>query len=112
MTNKKIFILIIAIASFLLVGQVAAALTNPLGDNDMNVGDLFLRIVRAFIGLIGVVATVYFIFSGFMMMTSGGNPEKVNQAKSGITYAILGMVITFSSWQIMMFVIEMLEGSV
>ena len=107
---KKFSVLLSTIILFLLLTSSAqAAIINPLPDD--NIGDLFLRIVRAFIGLIGVVATVYFIYGGMVLMTSAGNSEKVQKGKNVIVYAIVGMVLTFTSWQIMMFVIEVLEKS-
>jgi len=113
--NKKISLLTLALVlmGFLALNATIAqaALTNPLGDTNMTVGDLFLRIVKAFIGIIGGVATVYFIYGGLLMMTSAGNAEQVQKGKNAIVYAVLGMVITFTSWQIMMFVIEALESA-
>ena len=111
MTKKIIYLLSSIVLFSLITSSAYAALENPLGDENMTVGDLFLRIVKAFIGLIGVLATVYFIYGGLVLMTSAGNSEKVQKGKNVIVYAIVGMVLTFTSWQIMMFVIETLENS-
>jgi len=94
----------------LMAGQAQAAITNPIGSEDMTVGDLFLRIVRTFLGIVASIAAIYFIYGGAMMMTSAGNAEKVQKAKSSMLYAILGLVLVFTSWQIIIFVIEALSG--
>lgn len=106
--NKKISIPIATIIFFALLGSMAqASLPNPLG-NVTNLGQLYTRIVRAFIGIIAFLAMVYFIYGGFVMLTSGGNPEKVKTAKNAMLYAVLGMVITYASWQIIRYVLEII----
>jgi len=45
-------------------------------------------------------ATVMFIWAGVVFYTSGGVPEKVNKAKSIMTYAVLGLIIIYSAWVI------------
>lgn len=37
---------------------------------------------------------------GFMLLTSAGKPEKVKEAKSGITGTLIGLVLLFSGWTI------------
>jgi len=103
---KKIFTILLTI-TFLLTPVFAwAGLENPLGDANMTIGDIFGRIVKAFLGLIAFVALVYFIYGGFLLLTSAGNAEKVEKAKNTLVYGVLGIVITYTSWQILRFVLE------
>jgi len=39
------------------------------------------------------VATIIFLYAGFLFLTSGGDEEKVKKAKRAVTYAIVGLVI-------------------
>src|SRR3989344_4215020 len=45
------------------------------------------------LGFLGVIFTVLIIWSGFQWMTSGGNEQKVAQAKNRLTAAAIGLVI-------------------
>jgi heme O synthase-like polyprenyltransferase len=47
------------------------------------------------IGLAGLVAVFFIIFSGFKFLTSGGDPKQVEGARKTMTYAIAGLIIIF-----------------
>ncbi|HUS51871.1 MAG TPA: hypothetical protein VMX77_00175 [Candidatus Bathyarchaeia archaeon] len=49
--------------------------------------------VLAGLGIFGAL-----IYSGFQLMTSGGDPKKTEQAKGCLTSAIIGGVIIFTSY--------------
>lgn len=64
------------------------------------------KLIRAALGLLGIVMVVLMLYAGFMWMTAMGNAEKVEKAKSTITRAIIGAVIIFSAYAITDFVIN------
>ena len=103
---KKLIFSLLTICLLLTPILARAGLENPLGDSDMTIGDIFGRIIRAFLSIISFVALVYFIYGGFLLLTSAGNAERVDKAKNTLVYAILGIVITYTSWQILRFVLE------
>ena len=45
------------------------------------------------LGLIGGVAVLFIIYGGYIMMTSGGNPLRVNEGKSYLIYSIVGLIL-------------------
>jgi|SRR3990167_2543421 len=45
------------------------------------------------LGLIGGVALLFIIFGGYIVLTSSGNPEKLNTGKNFIYYAIAGLLL-------------------
>lgn len=49
--------------------------------------------VLAGLGIFGAL-----IYSGFQLMTSGGDPKKTEQAKGCLTSAVIGGVIIFTSY--------------
>ncbi len=49
------------------------------------------------------------IMGGFGLLTSGGNPDKVNAAKGKITSALIGFVIIFASYWLMK-ILEIIFG--
>lgn len=76
---------------------------NPLGTND--VSEIFARIIRAVLGFLGALALVFIIIGGFTILISRGNPEKIKSGKETIFWAAIGLIIAFSSWIILNFVI-------
>ncbi len=69
-------------------------------------------IVRAFMGLLGVVAVILILFGGFKWMTSQGNEEKVSEAKKIIISGVIGLIIILSAYAIATFVISNIAASV
>lgn len=57
-------------------------------------------IVNTVLSLLGVVFIVLIVISGFKWMTAGGNEKQVEDARKNITNAIIGLVITVSSYAI------------
>jgi len=45
------------------------------------------------LGLIGGVALLFIIAGGYIVLTSSGNPEKLNTGKNFIYYAIAGLLL-------------------
>lgn len=46
----------------------------------------------------GTVALIFAIISGYQLIRSEGDTKKVQEAKGTLTYAILGLVVIFSSF--------------
>lgn len=46
------------------------------------------------------IATIFIIWGAFMMMLSGGSPEKAKKGREIMTSAIVGLVIAFAAWLI------------
>lgn len=45
------------------------------------------------LGLIGGVSLIFIIYGGYIIITSRGNPDKLNNGKSYIYYAIAGLLL-------------------
>jgi hypothetical protein len=77
-----------------------------LGTKDIREG--IMAVVNVLLGFLGIIAIIVILYGGFVWLTSGGNEEKVGQAKKIITAGIIGLVIIFVSYAIAAFVIESL----
>ncbi|HET7640350.1 MAG TPA: hypothetical protein VFK47_16620, partial [Ktedonobacteraceae bacterium] len=58
--------------------------------------------------LAGIAAVIMVIISGFMYVTSGGDPSKVNNARATLLYSIVGVVVIVMARTIIVFVINKL----
>lgn len=79
----------------------------PTGDPRFLIG----RLIQVLLSLLGVVAVVIIMYAGFIWMTSGGDEDKIGQAKRTLTNAVIGLVIILSAWAITTFVISRLLGA-
>jgi Type IV secretion system pilin len=54
--------------------------------------------------IIGAVALLIIVVSGFRYITSGGEADKIAKAKNGVVYALVGLVIAISAQAIVSYV--------
>jgi hypothetical protein len=65
-------------------------------------------IIKAFLGLLGIIFIIMLLLAGFNWMTAGGEEEKVNKAKDTIKRAIIGLIIIVAAYAITHFVFTVL----
>lgn len=93
-------------AALLMPAVVSAAeLTNPLGSVN-NITDLIVVISKSLLGLVAVGATFMLIYGGILMLTSGGNADRVKMAKETLKWTTFGLVLLFLAGAIVRFVYE------
>ena len=92
-------------ASGLSATAGAAQLPN-VGSIPSFVGGL----INSLIGLMGTLFLALIIYGGFLWMTAAGNEDRVKKAKSVITAAITGVIITFAAYAITRFVTNAVLG--
>jgi hypothetical protein len=56
-------------------------------------------------GLVGSLALLFFVYGGIMWLLSGGNPERVKKGTEIIKNAVIGIVIVFTSYMIINFIL-------
>jgi hypothetical protein len=111
-------IFICAAAAVFLLPQIAAAQTEMqttmqpiqeqtgLPSDDIRV--IIARVIRVMLGFIGLVALVIVLYAGYLWMTSGGDPAKIKKAKQWLTNGVIGLLIIFSSYSIVSFILNRL----
>lgn len=86
---------------------------NPLCPNPRQVCDIpsmLGRIIKAVLGIVGAIGLVMFIWGGFLWMTGASRGEKnVRYAKEVLVWSTLGLLVIFSSYLIVNFIIRRLE---
>lgn len=120
---QRILLVILLVGAVFVLGDVAYAQlsSTELGaaqfdDSGLTGGGnltlIVARIIRGFIGLLGVVAIGFVVYGGWMWMTAGGDEGKVDKAKQVIINGTIGMAIILSSFAIASFVINALVTGV
>ena len=84
--------------------KVIPPLLNPIGcEEPICVVSNVLRVV---LGSLGIIGLILFITGGFLILTSGGNVERIEKGKKTLVYAALGIVIIFLSWSMVYFLLN------
>jgi hypothetical protein len=68
-------------------------------------------IIQLFLGLLGLIALVIILYAGFVWMTSGGNEEKISQAKKILSAGIIGLLIILSAYAITTFILNEIQDA-
>lgn len=105
---KKILALLSTLWLWPLAVLAQNKLENPLGPTDLRVA--VGNIIQAILGLVGVVALAMFIWGGFQMMTSGGEPQKIKTGKDTLIWAAAGIVVIFTAYTLVRTLITALSG--
>jgi hypothetical protein len=58
------------------------------------------------LGIVGSLSLIMFVYGGIMFLISAGSSDKVGQARKIIVAAVIGLIIVFSSYLIIKFVVE------
>ena len=92
------------------VHENASALATGRFNLSMNPSDVIAGIIKAFLGLLGVIFIILIIYAGFTWMTAGGEEEKVRKSKEIIKRSIIGLAIIIAAYAITAFVFKSLPG--
>ncbi len=94
------YVLIVATRTFFGVKAIPESnnpvLTNPIAANTFD--DLYLVFINGFFGIVGILAVLMIVINGVRYMTAGGNDEQAESAKSGLQYAVGGVIIVILAY--------------
>ena len=102
----------------LLYASSASAQTLNLGLDaadfglpDMDIRVLIGNLVRAGLGLVGVIMIINIMEAGFKIMTHGGNEEKKIEAYNALKSSVIGLIIILMSGSMAKFVIDAIANA-
>jgi len=75
-------------------------------DQTAKPADLAKNIINILLYVVGAISVVMVIVGGIMYATSTGDSGRVTLAKNTITYAIIGLVVSFLAFAIVQFVTD------
>ena len=98
--------LALAVAATLIVESIHNRLTGDVPGGVLPKAEPTVTDIIGFVMLlIGLVSLLMIVIQGMRYALSRGNPEKVAQAKNGIIYSLVGVVISVTSWSMVQFVL-------
>ncbi|MCD6194773.1 TrbC/VirB2 family protein [bacterium] len=111
---KKIFQkakLHLSLFVFYLSQTVEESGTNPATNNNEGIQALFSRvanIVNFCLTLLVPIAVIALIIAGFQYITSGGNPEIMQKAKTNLLWIVIGMLAIVGAKSLIILVLSTL----
>ncbi len=79
--------------------------------NTNDLVDVFINQGKKIFGLIGAVALAAFVYGGFLMVFSFGSSDKIQQGKDVMVAAVIGIIIVFSAYLAVNFILNVLGVS-
>lgn len=73
------------------------------------IGDIISALIPYILVLAGLILFGFLIFGGFELLTSAGDPKKVQSAQGKITSAIIGFIIIFVAYWLVQ-ILEIIFG--
>lgn len=106
----KLFVGLVLVVQLLIFPTLTFAAPGDPNCNDPNT-PTSLRCIPYFIGNIadkafifaGICAVFFIAFGGIKLITSSGDPQRVESAKKTLTFAIIGLLIVLLSFVIVKF---------
>jgi len=116
MTRKSIFLLpffaLIAIlgvaVSFGYAHAQSFTIPNPIGAG--TIPDALLAVTSFLLWIAIPILTVMVIWAGFIFLTSGGDPQKIIQARTALIWAGIGFAAVLINQGIALIIREILGG--
>jgi len=69
---------------------------------------VFVNISELILGLVGAVALMFFVYGGVVLLTSGGNSDKIKKGQEILKQTVIALIIILGAWLIIRFVQEMI----
>jgi len=83
-----------------------SAITAPPGlPGPANFNTIIGSVTNVLLGFAGALSVIFIIIGGIMYATSAGNDSQVQKAKSTITNAVVGLVISILAFAIVSFLV-------
>ena len=94
-----------AFGGLAITGSAAGA-----GNTDISV--FVGNIIRALLGLLGILILVFILYGGYLWLVSGGNDQMVKKAKDILTSAFIGLIIVLAAMAITTFIMQGITGAI
>lgn len=115
---KSNILFILGVAFLLAIPSFVQALDfTPIQNFANNAGlspfsdfqTLLLKILDALLAVSFILAVIFIVLSGYRMITSAGEPEKLTAAKKHLLWAIIGLVVIVLAYAILSLIVEIVR---
>jgi hypothetical protein len=90
------------------VGSQASIMQGTANLGEASIGSVVAGVIRAALGLLGLIFLIIIVFAGYRWMTASGNEEAIKKAQDSIKRGIIGLVIVILAFAITTFVFTQL----
>lgn len=94
-----------------LVGSVCMPTKASTGLSDTPIATITTNILNWVMAMIGIVAILMFVISGWMYLMAGGDEKKTEEAKNIIKYTVIGIAVALAAFIIVRLVANLLGAS-
>lgn len=67
-------------------------------------------VIAGALGIIGSISLLIFVYAGFLMLISQGDPSKVQKSKAIMVWAAIGLIVIFGSYILVTYILTGLGG--
>ncbi|OGE88408.1 MAG: hypothetical protein A3J07_01275 [Candidatus Doudnabacteria bacterium RIFCSPLOWO2_02_FULL_49_13] len=95
------FVIVVAIQKYIGVNDNLSengTFQNPLSSGTL--GELMIKMMTGFLEISGTLALLMIVISGFRYITSQGNDEQTEKAKTSLQWAVIGLAIALLAYVI------------
>jgi len=107
-----IIIPIFAIAALKDMCDTGLCETNTETGFNSNLPYFIGNIIRALLGLLGVLILIFILYGGYLWLVSGGNEQMITKAKGILTNAFIGLIIVLAAMAITTFIMQGITGAI
>ncbi len=90
------------------VDQIKTGVSSAGGGGAPSLVSIIKTVVNVLLFAIGIASVIVIVISGFRFVTSNGDSNTVTSAKNSILYAVIGIVVAFSAYAIVNFILGQL----
>ncbi len=92
--------------------EVAKTVSGGVAQSgDVELSEYIVTLVKEFLKYTTLVAVLYVLYAGFRIMTSNGEENTVKSSQKGIIYVLVGIVVMWLAYAIVMLVMSALTNS-
>lgn len=82
-------------------------LLSSYTNNANGLESIFNDVISTILGILGFLALLGVVYSGYIMITSGGDTSKFAQGRKNLIWSVTGVVIITTVWFLMQFAINL-----
>lgn len=83
---------------------------SATGLSNTSIITIIARIIRFFLGLVGIILVILLLYAGFLYMTARGETAPIEKAKRIFQQTIIGLIIIFGSFSLVSFILGRLDA--